>query len=282
MPDRLAIPALRALGLALVAALLLAAGKADAKVLLPQHASPDRYLEIVREKSPCPLHDCFVEYLLLADGTAVRKTFASEDYEKNAKIDIRRLETDPAAAVFSSFADFFSASRPPAKWTSNGGQAYYYAGGAPQTYSTPDINGQDFSGLFTALDTAFNAAPASDDFYVHGYYEVTGGETEDYHVFSNGQVIFSTFSRQSDRMLATAMNDYDPAGLQKLRDVAKDALSAGTSPYRKCAPETGLEYGLVEVESAGRYVKSHTCADTDDGVSRLFRYLRNMPAPAAK
>lgn len=276
---RFKIPACFVLALAVIAVLAaaLAAAPALAKVLLPRHAAPpDRYLEIVRQKSPCPDGDCFIEYIFLSDGTAVRKTFSSDNYEADAKIDNRKADADATALLLGAFDDFFAGAKP-AKWTSNGGQIYFYNGGPPQTYSTADAAAPAFAALFGQAQAVFDAAPAAEDFYLHDYYQIFGGEIEDYHVFADGRVIFSTFSRQSDKMLATAMMHYAAADFQRLQALSKDAFAAPASPYRKCAPETGIEYGLVEIQNRGRYIKSHTCADGNDGIAILFRYLRGAP-----
>ena len=123
-----------AYGLALLLAAAFFEHPALAKVLIPRHAvPPQKYFEIVRQKSPCHDKDCFVEYIFLNDGTAVQKTFASDDYEANAAITLHQADDDTTATLFTAFESFFASTKHKGKWTSNGGQVYFYNGGAPLT-----------------------------------------------------------------------------------------------------------------------------------------------------
>lgn len=259
---------------------LLAAAGAEALVLVPRQARmPSRYYEIVREKKECPDGGCFIEYIVLSDGWAIKKQFDSPDYDgAEPEITTRKMPLETADALLAQAAAFFAEERPAGSGGAGDRDTLYFFDGA-ELKSFTLKNGKapkDYSRLFGDTAAAFEKAGVAEDFYLHAYYQPPHKDIDDFHIFASGAVIFSVFTRDATRMKSTAISGLDEARYETLRRAAEKALPLPSAPYRQCTAETGLDYAHIEIKSDGGFFRSYTCADDDGLLSELFRSVRAL------
>ncbi len=244
--------------------------------LIPQGAS---YLEVVRRKESCPERDCFAEYFFLSTGTIVRKRFPTPDYESRPDFSVRISALPDILTLLQTARDFIKAHPEAQNWAVDSDKLYLSDAGKIATYSASAA--PDFSALLGKAQDLFNAAgPATekDDFFLHTYYQLTGGDIADFHVFGDGTVVFSWFKRRSDEMKNSDLSMLDDAALADLRQLAKTAAEGGVAPvpYRKCDAKSGIDYALMEIRDSGGYVKSYLCPDDTTPLVKPFAYLRAL------
>ncbi|HYD16950.1 MAG TPA: hypothetical protein VEF76_00560, partial [Patescibacteria group bacterium] len=248
-------------------ALMVVAGVAQARVMIPREAQPAHaYFEMVREKKPCKAGaECFVEYLVLSNGLIVRKKIDSEKYDAvHPGFDIRRGENSAVATLFAEVAAWFAEGPTGGGSYTDPNNLYFYDGTAHQAFSSPEPPPEKFQEIFSTLGKAFEAADLAEDFYLHAYFQPLAGSTESFHLFNDGTFIASAFDRNSYKMTGTSIIKL-PAdtqdGLRALVDKARGGTGGG---YMRCAASTGYEYALVEFSMGGKSLKDYTCG-TGDG-----------------
>ncbi len=235
------------------------------------------YVEIVRRKESCPERDCFAEYFFLSNGTIVRKRFPTPDYETRPEFSVRQAVPRDIGTLIETVRGFIVSHPAAQNWSVDNDKAYLLESGKIATYSA--ATSDDFSALLRKAQTVFNAAaeaPAADDFFLHSYYQLTGGDIADFHVFGDGTLVFSWFKRRSDEMKSSDLTMLDAKALGELRGLAKSAAEGGVAPvpYRKCDAQSGIDYALVEIRDGGDYVKSYLCPEDASPLMKTFEFLR--------
>jgi len=246
-----------------------------AMVMVPRHAlDAAAYAEVVRKKANCPNGDCFVEYIFLDNGTAVRLAFHTPDYSGKADITVRHANAEAAAAFLAASTEYLKDKTTPDDWEKHDNKIYAFDGTKPMSFASDETPA--FTGLFEKAESAFNAAPPSPDFYLHTYYQPITGGTGDFHVFADGTVIISLFAAKTDRLLATSLYTLDDAGFGAVRDAATSAAKTiKTAPYQKCAATSEMQYALMEIQAEGNYAKTYFCPGTpNDAAAALLDMLR--------
>ncbi|MDE1154020.1 MAG: hypothetical protein PW788_15925 [Micavibrio sp.] len=248
----------------------------SAMVMVPRHAlDATAYAEVVRKKATCPDGDCFVEYIFLDNGTAVRLQFKTPDYTGKADITVRRASADAAAEVLTATSAYLKDKTPPEDWDKKDNKVYAFDGTKPASFASTETPA--FTALFEKAESTFNAAPPAPDFYLHSYYQPLTGDTGDFHVFADGTVIISLFAQKSDKLLATSLYTYDDAAFAALRDkAAAAAQSILKTDYKKCPADSGMQYALMEIQAEGHYAKTYFCpGSANDAAADLLQLLRS-------
>lgn len=260
-----------------VTALLFSAA-AEALVLIPQELrGPSAYLEIVRETSDCPNGACFVEYIVLSDGQALKKQYDNPAYDKTKPLlETRTLPPETAERILAKATQFFSEPRRHSNKKKDRDTLYYHDGDKLHAFtaSNDEERPAGYADIFAATQEAFDAGEADEDFYVHDYYQPVSGDIEDFHVFPSGTVIFSLFTRKEVRLRDTGIFSLDEATLETVKKLSRDAFVQKPAPYSKCPASSGLAFAHIEIKNEGAVYKSYTCAVEDAPLTRLFRYIR--------
>ncbi|MBI1216577.1 MAG: hypothetical protein GC185_12265 [Alphaproteobacteria bacterium] len=241
--------------------------------------TPHRYIEFVRQKSPCRHGNCFDEYMMLDNGITVRKLLDTPDYKGLPRMEVRRIDPAP---VFKAIADFARdiPSGPDVEYAL--WEVFFLTGkpGNPYVFSTkhhPPPALVDFGAL---VDRAFAAGDkTTPDFYVHEYYQpMTTDRLEDTHVFSDGTVVLSQFDKDSNALLHTSLSAAAPGEMRRIRRMAETVMLA---PPREtpCPQASGLAYGHLEIRLNGGLKQFETCGRDDSDASALFRFIRDAYYP---
>lgn len=262
------------LSLALVAA---AAGIAQARVMIPRQAQRAyQYFEIVREQKPCPGTDCFVEYIGLSNGLMIRKKIDSEKYDEvHPGFDVRRADEAITMGMFEAVRKFHAAHTDSSGSFTEPNNLYYFDGEKHVAWSSAKPPA-DFEGMLNGVAGGFDTAAPEEGFYLHAYYQPLTGDTQALHVFVDGTVIKSAFDRNSYRMLGTSLDRLPPETLEKLRGMVVKARNTNPGGYKRCAVNTGLEYGVVEFADGGTALKSYTCGTGDGDFPALFNAMKEL------
>ncbi len=259
------------------ALVILAAGIAQARVMIPRQAQQARqYFEIVREQKPCPGSDCFVEYLALSNGLMIRKKIDSEKYDEvHPGFDVRRADDATTKTMFEAATKFYGSNANSSGSFTDPNNLYLFDGETHRIWSSAKPPA-DFEGLLNGVSGSFDAAPADEAFYLHAYYQPVTGSTQALHVFADGTIIKSAFDRNSYKMLKTSLDRLPPETLEKLREMAVKARGTIPGGYKRCAVNTGLEYGVVEFTDGGTALKSYTCGTGDGDFPALFNAVKEL------
>jgi hypothetical protein len=246
--------------------------------LLPPAARAEvlKYIEIVREKSPCPDGGCFTEYIFLSDGLAVKKQFDTADYETRPDILMRRAAPENVAALFGDATSFFGSEKDKGKSAKDKNNLFLFDGTGVSSYASGELPAPAFLSLFDNFAAAFAAAVPAEDFYIHQYYQPLSGDMGDYHLFPGGTVMFSQYKPVSYDIVSTELFTAEKTPFAAARALAEVAAGVPGAAYRRCPPQSGLEYGFIELRTEGRYLRSYTCGDGDAPADRLFRHIRSL------
>lgn len=260
-----------------LALVILAAGLAQARVMIPRQAQQARqYFEIVREQKPCPGSDCFVEYLALSNGLMMRKKIDSEKYDEvHPGFDLRRADAAATQTMFEAAAKFYEGNPNTSGKFTDPNNLYLFDGETHRIWSAEKPPAA-FEGLLNGVAGAFDAAAAEEAFYLHAYYQPLTGSTQALHVFADGTIIKSAFDRNSYKMLQTSLGRLPAETLEKLRAMVVKARGTTPGGYKRCAVNTGLEYGVVEFTDGGTALKSYTCGTGDGDFPALFNEVKNL------
>lgn len=231
-----------------------------------------RYVEIVREKPNCKTAECFVEYMILPSGIAVKKQIDTAAEDAPARMSVRKFPD--ASSLFAHVTAFFAGSRGSGSRTNDPENIFFYDGEKFYSYGSPDPDAPAYLALFREADEAFEKGTPASDFYTHVYYTPAKGNTKDFHVFSDGTVIASMFGKDTYMIIYTFVSATDAAEVATLRQLGTAAVKAKASDYKKCAPASGLDYGFVEMRIDGSYIRSYTCGDEADSVALLLNHIR--------
>lgn len=253
---------------------------AQAIVLIPAALrAPSSYIEVVRETDDCPKGACFVEYIILSDGQALKKQFDSPDHEKTKpSMTLRSIPFEEAQEILAAAKSFFSTPRRHSNKKKDRDTLYYFDGEELHafTVSFDEEKPAAYDDIFKKAGEAFDKGEPDEDFYIHDYYQPATGDIEDFHVFPSGTVIFSLFSRKDVRMKATEIFGVDEATITLARKTAEKAFTEKPRLYSRCPPASGLSYAHLEIKNEGAVFKSYTCADDDGMLAALFRYIRTL------
>lgn len=260
-----------------LALVLLAAGLAQARVMIPRQAQQARqYFEIVREQKPCPGTDCFVEYIGLSNGLMVRKKIDSEKYDDvHPGFDVRRADEAATQAMFGAVTKFYGSNVHTSGSFTEPNNLYLFDGDTHHIWSSPKPPA-DFEGLLNGVAEGFEVAAPEESFYLHAYYQPLTGSTQALHVFADGTIIKSAFDRNSYKMLKTSLDRVPPEALEKLRARVVKARATTPGGYKRCAVNTGLEYAVVEFTDSGTALKSYTCGTGDGDFPVLFNAVKDL------
>lgn len=260
-----------------LALVILAAGLAQARVMIPRQAQQARqYFEIVREQKPCPGSDCFVEYLALSNGLMIRKKIDSEKYDEvHPGFDVRRAGEADTQTMFTAAEKFYAANPVSSGSFTDPNNLYLFDGEQHRIWSS-EKPPAEFEGLLNGVTAGFDAAPPDEAFYLHAYYQPITGSTQALHVFADGTIIKSAFDRNSYKMLKTSLDRLPPETLEKLRGMVVKARGTIPGGYKRCAVNTGLEYGVVEFTDGGTALKSYTCGTGDGDFPALFNAVKEL------
>lgn len=263
-------------------ALLLALGAvaAYARVKLPSESQPARqYIEVVSEnKTEGCTADCFVEYILLDNGTVIHKKFDTAAYETTLPaFSVRRADPGAAKKVFTDAASAFAGGLTESGALTDPFNLYFFDGEKHHAWSARKP-GAEFKSAYDAIAALHAGGRMTLDFYVHEYFQPLDGGTRALHLFFDGTIIESVFDRRSYRMTSTNLSRLGAADLETAKDLAAQAHGEKPAAYFRCDAKTGLEYGLVEFINGGNLQKSYTCGEGDGPVQKLFRFIRGFGA----
>lgn len=260
-----------------LALVILAASIAQARVMIPRQAQQARqYFEIVREQKPCPGSDCFVEYIGLSNGLMIRKKIDSEKYDEvHPGFDVRRANETSTQTMFEAAVKFYEANPGSSGSFTDPNNLYLFDGDTHRIWSSAKPPA-GFEGLLNGVAGAFDAAAPEEAFYLHAYYQPLTGSTQALHVFADGTIIKSAFDRNSYKMLQTSLDRLPPETLEKLRAMVVKARGTTPGGYKRCAVNTGLEYGVVEFTDGGTALKSYTCGTGDGDFPALFNAVKHL------
>ena len=260
--------------------ILLASATVQAIVLIPAALrAPTAYVELVHDKKDCPGGACFVEYIILSDGQALKKQFDSPDHEKTKpSLTVRTIPFETAQEILADAARFFSTPRHHSNKKKDRDTLYYFDGSTLHAFTS--AMGEDkppaYDEIFAKAANAFDKGEAEDDFYIHDYYQPVTGDIEDFHIFPSGTVIFSLFSRKEVRMKSTSIFGIDEATLETSRKMLDKVFAQQPSAYKKCPAASGLTYAHLEIKNEGSIYKSYTCADDETELTKLFQFIRAL------
>jgi hypothetical protein len=235
-----------------------------------------KYIEVVREKTDCGDGACFIEYLFLSNGLAIKKQFYSTDYEKIPVMSIRKASEPQVAALMEKAARMFTEKKDFGNTARDQNNLFLYDGNYLSTYSALAKPSAEFMSVFDMADAAFAGSAVAPDFYLHQYYALPSKQMEDFHLFSDGSAIFSTFQLPEYKLVATQTLRYSEEEMSAVREQMKAALKASGQKLKYCPADTGLTYGFVEMQSNGYYLRSYTCANEGDAIAGLFSHIRNL------
>lgn len=241
-------------------------------------ASPARadgaksYFEIVREKPKCTGGECFIEYVVLSDGTVVRKQIDKAQEDAAATMSVGKV--GDTGGLFAKAAALFKGAGSAASRSAGPDNVFFYDGEKFYSYGSTDPDAPAYLALFQDVKAAFAKAAPAPDFYAHVYYTPLTGNTRDFHVFSDGTVIASMFGKDTYIIIYTYVTATAADEIANLRKLGAEAVKSPSADYKKCAPASGIDYGFVEMKIDGGYIRSYTCGDGNDGVASLFRHVR--------
>ena len=253
------------------------AGVAQARVMIVRQAQEARqYFEIVREQKPCPGADCFVEYIALSNGLMIRKKIDSEKYDEvHPGFDVRRADDAATQTMFEALKKFYAGQSGSSGSFTDPNNLYYFDGEKHVAWSSAKPPA-DFEGLLNGVAGGFDAAAPEEAFYLHAYYQPLTGSTQALHVFVDGTIIKSAFDRNSYKMLQTSLGRLPVEKLEALRAMVVKARGTKPGGYKRCASNTGLEYGVVEFTDGGSALKSYTCGTGDGDFPALFNAVKEL------
>lgn len=240
----------------------------------PAVAEDLKYFEIVREKPDCTDGACFIEYLFLSSGLSIKKQYYSKDYEKPPVMSIRQAQEPQVQALFAEASGLFAPGKNLGNSAREKNNLYLYDGSALFTYGAQEPPSPAFQSLFDDAGAAFSKAAVTPEFYIHEYYELASGGMEDFHIFSNGSVIFSIFAKPDYSLVSTGPLRAEPEDMSSLRELAGNALRSESKRMKRCPKETGLGYGFMEMQINGAFLHTYTCGDGGDAASALFNRVR--------
>lgn len=260
-----------------LALIVIAEGGAQARVMIVREAQDAcEYFEIVREQKPCPGADCFVEYLALSNGLMIRKKIDSEKYDEvHPGFDVRRADASAAQSMFEAVRKFHVGNTNSSGSFTDPNNLYYFDGEKHVAWSSAKPPA-DFEGLLSGVAGGFASGKPEEGFYLHAYYQPVTGSTQALHVFLDGTIIKSAFDRNSYKMLETSLGRLPQDALEKLRAMVVKVRNTNPGGYKRCATNTGLEYGVVEFVDGGTALKSYTCGTGDGDFPALFNAVKEL------
>ena len=234
-----------------------------------------KYLEIVQEKQNCPDGGCFSEYLFVSSGIALKKQYNLPNYKGEPTMELRRMNNASAALLFGKAEEFSEANKNSTGSADFANNVYFAGDSKLYALSFPNDPPRQFLEFFNDADALFGAADPDVDFYVHQYYQPVGGDSVDFHIFSDGTFIRSVFASGSNTLKSSKMYLISENDVSVLANMADNATGQQHSQNPECGLDTGLVYGYVEIKQDGRYLGTYTCGNGKTKIDALFTFLKN-------
>lgn len=234
-----------------------------------------KYLEIVHEKQSCPDGGCFTEYLFASSGIALKKQYNLPNYKGEPTMELRRMNNASTALLFGKAGEFSEANKNYTGSADFANNVYFADNSRLYALSFPNGPPGQFLEFFNEAEAEFGAATPDADFYVHQYYQPVGGDSVDFHIFSDGTFIRSVFASGSNALKSSRIYQLPENDASALANMAGNATGQQHSQNLECGLDTGLVYGYVEIKQNGRYLGTYTCGDGKGGIDSLFTFLKN-------
>jgi len=228
------------------------------------------YYEILLENSDCdPL--CKEEYIVLSNGFIMKKYSIEKEIIKN-EIEIVKIDESKAKEAIT-FVQGLSIDPRENRCiecdeytllTIKNKAAFMFA---DTEQNTPN----DIKQIFEDSKQLFSTGVKQEDFFIQFVYKKIGQNSIDYHIFSNGSVLFEEFD---DNINLTNVRVYD-IGKEKiefLKNIIEPGFFESESSIRNCYT-IGLDHGYIEVKKENSYAFVWTCGAENSSADKLFNTL---------
>lgn len=242
---------------------------------LPPPKTNMAYLEIVQEKQSCLDGGCFTEYLFASSGIALKKQYNLPNYRGEPTMELRRMKNASATLLFDKARKFLEDDKNSSGSADSPNNIFFADNSKLYALSFPGNPPGQFLEFFNEAQAEFGAADPDVDFYVHQYYQPVGGDTVDFHIFSDGILIRSAFASGSNTLKSSGIIQLPEGDISVLRDMADNATGPQYAKSPGCGVDTGLEYGYVEIKQNGEYLGAYTCGNGNDGIGAIFTFVKN-------
>ncbi|MDO8647041.1 MAG: hypothetical protein Q7R70_01320 [Candidatus Diapherotrites archaeon] len=213
-----------------------------------------KYFEIVLQDPYCNGSACFDELLFLEDGLVLKKQqIQGNDYT------VSFCQTTPSEfnSLLSEIAKGLKASRFE-ECNSCAKYHLFYNDGKESKYSSVKAESAAFEKQVFAKAQKLCAMPSNAELFhvISG----KGNSFKDYHVFSNGIVVFEKFGMKDGELLESKVSMLKAGEFEELKKQIP-AKSFETETLDNC-PANGFFYGFVEAKLSDNYDYAFTCGDS--------------------
>ncbi len=234
------------------------------------------YYEFVYEDITCGRNPCLTEeYIIFSSGLVFKKTEEQTGGKEKTEAYIGKIEKNKAEEMIGYAKIIVDSFGGTGTECANCRLYHVFYGDMAQTKAvTKRIENapESIREIGEMTRKALGNFKPSNSFFIHFVFEPKGGNTIDYHFFSDGTVLKEYFGMINGDLSSSALYSLNSKEVDELMGMVGGDYFKSTDNLESCV-KTDLNWGYLEVKRGNNYHTVYTCGNGQSGADKLFEEL---------